>query len=82
MVARFDHDENMVIAALLHDTVEDTSVTLEDIEFEFGAGVADWVKDLTDVSYPTDGHRAARKQKICCIPQPYNREPKLSRSWI
>ena len=30
MVARFDHDEDMVIAALLHDTV-DPSSTVNDI---------------------------------------------------
>ena len=63
MVARFDHDEDMVIAALLHDTVEDTSVTIGEIECVFGPGVAVLVNDLTDVSCPTDGNRVARKQK-------------------
>ncbi len=32
--------EETVIAGLLHDTVEDTTVTLEDIRREFGDGVA------------------------------------------
>lgn len=63
MVARFDHDEDMIIAALLHDTVEDTMVTLSEIECAFGAGVSALVRDLTDVSCPTDGNRMARKQK-------------------
>lgn len=62
MVGRFDHDEDMIIAALLHDTVEDTLVTLNEIECVFGAGVAALVSDLTDVSCPTDGNRKTRKQ--------------------
>jgi len=63
MVSRFDHDEDMIVAALLHDTVEDTQVTIGEIEHEFGPGVAALVSDLTDVSGPTDGNRNARKQK-------------------
>ncbi len=63
MVRRFDHDEDMIIAALLHDTVEDTSVTLIDIRQAFGTGVAALVSDLTDVSGPTDGNRRTRKNK-------------------
>jgi len=63
MVGRFNHDDEMIIAALLHDTVEDTSVTLIDIQREFGPGVAALVSDLTDVSGPTDGNRRTRKNK-------------------
>ena len=48
-------------AAWLHDTVEDTPVTFQDIEKEFGAGVAQLVLDLTDVSKASDGNRAVRK---------------------
>ena len=51
----------MVAAAWLHDTVEDTPATFEEIEREFGADVAALVKELTDVSRPGDGNRAARK---------------------
>jgi (p)ppGpp synthase/HD superfamily hydrolase len=42
-----DPSEKAVAAALLHDTVEDTSVTLEDIESRFGKPVAGLVKELT-----------------------------------
>ena len=51
----------MIAAALLHDVVEDTPVTLEIVEQVFGAGVAELVDQLTDVSKPEDGNRAARK---------------------
>ena len=52
----------MLAAAILHDTVEDTDVTIEDIYSMFGTEVGELVGWLTDVSKPTDGNRAARKQ--------------------
>lgn len=39
-----------IVAAVLHDTVEDTDATLEDIEREFGASVKDLVDGLTKIS--------------------------------
>jgi (p)ppGpp synthase/HD superfamily hydrolase len=51
----------MVAAAWLHDTVEDTGVTIEVIRSEFGNEVAELVGWLTDVSKPEDGNRSVRK---------------------
>jgi (p)ppGpp synthase/HD superfamily hydrolase len=51
----------MVAAAWLHDTVEDTGVTATDIHMNFGPEVAALVGWLTDVSKPEDGNRAHRK---------------------
>jgi (p)ppGpp synthase/HD superfamily hydrolase len=61
LVATVSDDAEMLAAAWLHDIVEDTPVTLEEVEREFGPGVASLVKELTDVSRPGDGNRAARK---------------------
>jgi (p)ppGpp synthase/HD superfamily hydrolase len=61
MVAEVGGSEDMVIAALLHDVVEDTSVPLSEIESEFGSVVASLVEQLTDVSKPSDGNRIVRK---------------------
>ncbi len=61
-VARHGGTEAMVIAALLHDTVEDTHITFEDIRVEFGEEVMDLVYYLNDVSHPEDGNRATRKE--------------------
>lgn len=55
------HTPEMVAAAWLHDTVEDTGVTIELIRSEFGVEVAELVGWLTDVSRPDHGNRAARK---------------------
>ncbi len=38
----------IVVAGFLHDTVEDTSVTLDEIRAEFGARVADLVAAVTE----------------------------------
>ncbi len=43
-------DEYVVIAGLLHDTVEDTPVTLEQIQREFGEVVAELVDLVTEPS--------------------------------
>lgn len=51
----------MIAAAHLHDTVEDTHVTLDLITEAFGDTVSELVYWLTDVSKPTDGNRATRK---------------------
>jgi GTP pyrophosphokinase len=44
-------DTTSIIAALLHDVVEDTSYTLEDIERLFGENVARIVNGLTKISH-------------------------------
>lgn len=41
-------DEHVIVAGLLHDTVEDTSVTINDIRREFGAKVAEIVAGVTE----------------------------------
>lgn len=61
IVKTVSDDENIYIAALLHDVVEDTSYTLDDISNRFGQIVANMVEELTDVSKPSDGNRKARK---------------------
>ena len=61
IVATVPHTPEMLAAALLHDTVEDTGVGIETIRAEFGAVVAGVVADLTDVSTPGGGNRAIRK---------------------
>ncbi len=62
LVAEVGGDQRMVAAAWLHDTVEDTPATVQDIERHFGADVAALVDELTDVSRPGDGNRARRKR--------------------
>jgi guanosine-3',5'-bis(diphosphate) 3'-pyrophosphohydrolase len=54
------NDPEIITAALLHDTVEDTDVSFEEIAEKFGETVAGYVRELTDdKSLP----KAERKQK-------------------
>ncbi len=50
-------DEDTVIAGVLHDTVEDTNLTLEDIRKEFGDSVAFLVDGVTKLSTARNGMR-------------------------
>ena len=43
-----DLDVELVMAAFLHDTVEDTGVTLQELEHHFGKDVAALVAEVTD----------------------------------
>ena len=61
IVATVPHTDVMLAAAWLHDTVEDTGVSIVDIQKEFGNEVASLVGWLTDVSKPEQGNRAVRK---------------------
>lgn len=41
-------DPDMIIGALLHDTVEDTQTTFEEIEQRFGMRVTNFIREVTD----------------------------------
>ena len=59
-------DEYVIAAAFLHDTLEDTEATFDDLVKHYGLRVALIVKELTDVftpeNYP-DQNRAWRKRQ-------------------
>ncbi len=63
LVSSATDEPETLAAAWLHDVVEDTPVTLDDLEREFGRPVAALVESVTDVSRPADGNRAVRKRK-------------------
>ncbi|WP_300919069.1 RelA/SpoT family protein, partial [Helicobacter rodentium] len=49
IVAYFGGDEVMVCAALMHDVVEDTEYTLEDVRRDYGEDIASLVDGLTKI---------------------------------
>ncbi len=60
ILAELEMDEETIIAALLHDTVEDTDVTLANVEKAFGKEVAalvDGVTKLAIINYETKQER-------------------------
>ena len=48
IVATMTSDQELLAAAVLHDTVEDTSVTIEEIRQEFGERIATIVENESD----------------------------------
>ena len=61
IVRSVPHTSEMIAAAYLHDVVEDTPVTIEEIRDAFGEKVGELVDWLTDVSRPGDGNRRMRR---------------------
>ena len=56
------HDsEDIYVAALAHDLLEDTLITEERLEKDWGSSVTELVIQLTDPSRPEDGNREQRK---------------------
>ncbi len=52
------------ICALLHDTVEDTDITLEDVEREFGSEIARIVDGLTKISNVIDTNTSQQAENF------------------
>jgi GTP diphosphokinase / guanosine-3',5'-bis(diphosphate) 3'-diphosphatase len=50
ILAEMHLDQESIITAMLHDTVEDTSITLEDIKLEFGPNIAELVNGVTKLA--------------------------------
>lgn len=63
LLAKHVGDLEVIAAAILHDTLEDTKLTEAEILAEFGSRVLALVKEVTKVSVVADGNRAARRAK-------------------
>ena len=63
LVAATGAREDVVIAAVLHDVVEDSAMTLADLERDFGARVASLVDALTDEAEWADRPSVERKRR-------------------
>ncbi len=66
IVSTISSDQQLLSAAVLHDVVEDTDYTIDDIRKEFGDVVADLVKAESDVYLPGETSESSwhrRKQE-------------------
>lgn len=62
LVYNYGGNDVQIAAAYLHDVVEDTNVSIDDIFSLFGNDIGDAVSGLTDVSVASDGNRKTRKE--------------------
>lgn len=65
------------ICALLHDTVEDTDITLEDLEREFGSEIARIVDGLTKISSVIDPNTSAQAENFKKILLTLTNDPRV-----
>ncbi len=64
-LAELGFDEATVVAGILHDTVEDTKATIEELDELFGEDVADIVDGVTKISLiPFDSKEDAQAENI------------------
>ncbi len=64
-IAEMGFDEHTIAAGLLHDTVEDTSASIDELEDEFGEQVADIVDGVTKINMMTfDTKEEAQAENI------------------
>ena len=63
IVATMTNDPELLCAAVLHDTIEDTEVTYDDTKKEFGQHVADLVAQETDVRQKPDGTKLTWRER-------------------
>jgi guanosine-3',5'-bis(diphosphate) 3'-pyrophosphohydrolase len=69
LLAERGYDDEVVAAALLHDVVEDTSVTLNEIRERFGARVAELVACVTeDPALPARERKRAYREGVRTSP--------------
>lgn len=81
IVSEMTDDQEVIAAAVLHDVVEDTDATLEDIEAYFGKRVAEYVADESEnkrKELPPESTWVIRKQEtIDFLTQKADRKAKM-----
>jgi (p)ppGpp synthase/HD superfamily hydrolase len=63
-----EHDSELLTAALLHDTIEDTSVTLDQVRAEFGEGVAAIVAGCSEPAKHDHSWEERKRHTIATLP--------------
>lgn len=71
-------DETLLVAAVLHDTVEDTHTSFADLEGCFGADVAGLVREVTDDKSLPRAERRARQVEHAARATPRAKQLKIA----
>lgn len=62
IIKLFGGTNDQICGAILHDVVEDTPMSLDQLQKIFNVNVVNYVKYLTDISSPLAGNRQQRKK--------------------
>lgn len=65
----YTDDENVIIAALLHDAIEDTDYTLDELQEDFGNKVREIVESVTEPKRNEENKITWREQKMTYVRQ-------------
>lgn len=64
-------DARVLAAAVLHDTIEDTTTDYDDLAERFGGDIASWVSSLTKEKHLADDERESRyRSRLAMAPWP------------
>lgn len=63
IAASITNDQEILAAAVLHDTIEDTTVTIDDLKREFGQRVTDLVVSETDFDEAPNGRKLTWRER-------------------
>ena len=77
LVGEYGGDEDLMIAALLHDVMEDQGVTRQEIEKRFGKHVADIVEGCTDTTEQPKPAWRVRKERYVAHVESADSDTKL-----
>jgi (p)ppGpp synthase/HD superfamily hydrolase len=63
IVSDYTADENTIVAALLHDTLEDSDYTEKELEDDFGGHVMEIVRSITEPPLKSNDRQGVGEQK-------------------
>jgi (p)ppGpp synthase/HD superfamily hydrolase len=63
ILSDYTHEENTIVAALLHDTLEDTDYTEDELRDDFGGPVAEIVRSITEPALISNDKEGVTEQK-------------------
>ena len=63
IVSDYTDNEDVIAAAFLHDTIEDTDYTAQELQEDFGGTVRDIVESLSEPQVESDGGKTIWKKK-------------------
>lgn len=62
-IKEWTNDENLIVAGILHDTIEDTSYTFNELENDFGSRVRELVAYMTEINHSNNSATSSWEER-------------------